>query len=451
VFKKHLLKILVTFLTSFIYLKRLLVFSSKKLFKPLKSCGVFFLHTIVIHFYKVYLFFFKLIKRFLNPLRQWALAPLGSSYAVYGVILIITSLTLFENINALETRYDEQSLELQNNIVFKLTSDTELELIQEKAITHQQQQVFSYLDDEVTKPYLSRDDMIQGLLKTEIDPVAFATEDTLVKPNIASTKTNLKLREKVQAYTILPGDTISGIASKFGLNVQSLLWANNLTVRSYIKPGQSLNIPPVNGIIYNVKKNDTLAAVAKKYQADVDKIIEFNRLADAQDIKIGQQLVLPGGEKPKPVVKYTPPKRTTTSIPTVYEKTTPKFTQKTSNSALLWPTDMRVITQYYSWRHTGLDIDGTYQTRNFASEDGVVTKAQGGWNGGYGLYIIINHGNGLETLYAHNSKIFVKVGDKVKRGQVIGMVGSTGRSTGTHIHYEVRQNGKRVNPLRYIK
>jgi murein DD-endopeptidase MepM/ murein hydrolase activator NlpD len=117
---------------------------------------------------------------------------------------------------------------------------------------------------------------------------------------------------------------------------------------------------------------------------------------------------------------------------------------------LLWPTALRVINQYYGWRHTGVDIDGDYKDPIYASEDGVVETA--GWNsGGYGLQIVINHQNGMKTRYAHASKLFVKVGQAVKRGEVIAMVGTTGRSTGTHLHYEVYVGGVRKNPLAYTK
>lgn len=449
--KKYLLKTLVSFLTSFIYIKRFILFIYRKLFKPLQKCGAFIFRIFFVRLYKTYYWFYRILSKILTPLKEWTFAPLSGKFVVYILLGVMVFGVLVDNIHAQDTRQDETNLELQSNILFKLTSDLEYELIEEKGNDIRPQPIYTYLDESNTKPFVSRQDTINALLKNEIDPIELATEETLVKPSIASTKTNLKLRDQTESYTILPGDTLGGIAQKFGLNTQTLLWANNLTVRSYIKPGQKLTIPPVNGIIYEVEKNDTLASIANKYKSDIEKIMEFNKLADAKDIQIGQELILPGGEKPAPVVVRAPTPTRTTPIPTTYEKVTPTFSQQSSNSQLLWPTDMHVITQYYSWRHTGLDIDGTYQTRNYAAEDGVVIKAQGGWNGGYGLYVIIDHGNGLQTLYAHHSKLFVKAGDHVKRGQVLGMVGSTGRSTGTHLHFEVRVNGQRANPLRYIR
>lgn len=449
--KKFGLKFIVTILTSFIYIKRFFVYIGKKLLLPTRFIYRLFAGTIFLPVYKTYVLIYKNLQKLFSPIKQWAFAPLGGKYVIYVVVVLISFTVLFDNINAQETRIDETSLELQNNIIYKLTADEDLELIEEKRTETPVSQRFTYLDDTFTKPYLSRQDTIDALLENNVDPIELVQGDTLIKPSISATQTNLKLRDQVITYTVLSGDTLGGIAQKFGLNIQSILWANNLTLRSYIKPGQSLTIPPVNGMIYKIKRNDTLSKIASTYKADVDKIIEFNNLIDATDIQVGQSVMLPDAEKPAPVVRRTAPPKRTAPIPTVYEKTSPTYSNSTSTSKLLWPTDMRVITQYYSWRHTGLDIDGTYQTRNYASESGTVIKAQGGWNGGYGLYVIIDHGGGLQTLYAHNSKLFVKVGDRVQRGQVIGMVGSTGRSTGTHIHYEVRLNGKRVNPLHYIR
>lgn len=452
VLKKYFFKFLVSIFTGLIYVKRFFITVSKSLSKPFSIIGLFLIKNFFIRVYKIYLIIYKIIASIITPLKQWAFAPLTGSGMIYIVLSIIVFTVLFDNINAQETRQDETSIEFRNNILFKLTSDTTNELIEERGSNTQQKSIYSYIEDATSKPYVSRQDTINELLAQKKEYVTITTEETLVKPSIASTQTNLKLRNKIEEYIILPGDTIGGIAEKFGLSIQTILWANNLTVKSYIKPAQKLIIPPANGLIYQIKKNDTLATIAKTYKSDLEQIISFNKLADSKDIQIGQTILLPGGQKPTPVISTIPKKTTSQKNPaTVYEKATPQYSSSTSTSQLLWPTDMRIITQYYSWRHTGLDIDGTYQTRNYASEDGVVITAQGGWNGGYGLYIVIDHGNGLQTLYAHNSKLFVAVGDTVKRGQVIGMVGSTGQSTGTHIHYEVRVNGRRVNPLQYIK
>jgi murein DD-endopeptidase MepM/ murein hydrolase activator NlpD len=112
---------------------------------------------------------------------------------------------------------------------------------------------------------------------------------------------------------------------------------------------------------------------------------------------------------------------------------------------------VRRITQYFGWRHTGLDIAGKLGTPIYATRAGKVIKSQCGWNGGYGCYIIIDHGGGVISLYGHNSQLFVSVGDKVVQGQNISVEGSTGRSTGPHLHFEIRVNGVHQNPLKYIR
>jgi murein DD-endopeptidase MepM/ murein hydrolase activator NlpD len=187
-------------------------------------------------------------------------------------------------------------------------------------------------------------------------------------------------------------------------------------------------------------------ALASKYNSNVEDIIEVNRLDPEQTLPVGTEIVLPGGTPP-----YTAPKQTSYSAPTSKFVTKPPNASPTTapGGKLLWPTSGRIITQYYGWRHTGLDVDGHYDSPIYASHDGKITTAS--WNkGGYGMQVVVS-GNGVMTRYAHASKIFVKNGDTVKKGQVIAMIGTTGRSTGTHLHYEVYINGRRVNPLAYIR
>jgi len=116
---------------------------------------------------------------------------------------------------------------------------------------------------------------------------------------------------------------------------------------------------------------------------------------------------------------------------------------------MIWPTDLRTITQYYGWRHTGVDIDCGWDNTNYAAMDGIVESS--GWNGGYGYAIDINHGNGITTRYGHNASLYVSAGQYVSQGQAIGLCGTTGRSTGTHLHFEVIASGRFKNPLEYVR
>lgn len=254
-------------------------------------------------------------------------------------------------------------------------------------------------------------------------------------------------RTQVVFHAVQSGDTLSDIATKYNVSVSTILWANNLSVRSYIRPGDQLKIPPVSGVLHTVKKGDTIAKIAKLYSANAEKIIKFNKLKeDGSDVVIGETLIIPEGLKPQPVYS---PSRTYTQLSNIAAP--PPSVSAPAGSGYLWPTTVRRITQYFGWRHTGLDIAGPVGTAIYASRSGVVIRSQCGWNGGYGCYIIIDHGGGITTLYGHVSRLFVKVGETVVQGQTIALMGSTGRSTGSHLHLEVRVNGRRVNPLKYVK
>ncbi|MDD2326516.1 MAG: M23 family metallopeptidase, partial [Alphaproteobacteria bacterium] len=266
-------------------------------------------------------------------------------------------------------------------------------------------------------------------------------------------------RTRTESYVVQDNDTISDIARRFGVNVGTILWNNNLGEKSFIRPGDTLKIPPVSGILVTIKSGDTLSSIASKYDGSLEEIKSFNNLGD-EKLALGSEIMVPGGRPPEieqtraQIASRSEPKSSAAISKLTAPRPVPKpadlDTKDTPKTKLLWPTPGHVITQYYGWKHIGLDIDGDFTSPLYASADGVVETA--GWsNVGYGLMVFVNHQNGLKTRYAHASKLFVKAGDTVKRGQVIAMMGTTGKSTGTHIHYEVYVNGKRVNPLSYIK
>jgi murein DD-endopeptidase MepM/ murein hydrolase activator NlpD len=265
------------------------------------------------------------------------------------------------------------------------------------------------------------------------------------EPTVITRTTNIQ-------YTVEAGDVLSTIADKFNVTVNTILWSNNLTWTSMIKPGQKLTIPPGSGINHDVVRGDTIASIAKKYQADAQKIISANGLASASDIQVGDLIFVPEGVKPTQIVSsYKPPKNSEKpQTGNAYsDEYVPPAATSATGTKLLWPVLSHRITQYYSWRHTGLDVGDKVGNPIYAAEDGKVERS--GWSNGYGNNVIINHGNGVQTLYGHASKLLVKAGDTVSRGQTIALVGSTGWSTGPHLHLEVRENGVRKNPLNYIK
>jgi LysM repeat protein len=235
-------------------------------------------------------------------------------------------------------------------------------------------------------------------------------------------------------YEIENGDTVESIAGDFGVSVETLLNANGLSKGTKLKMGDKLAILPVDGVKHTVKSGDTIKSIAFKYNADENRILAFNDLPDNALIKPGDVLIIPGGEFHVPLS----PKVAPVNMP---------LPQSLPNLVGYFglPSGGRVT--YGLHRYNAIDVGGKdwCNTPIYASADGtIVTADSQGWNGGYGKYIKIAHNNGTITLYAHASQILVIQGQYVNKGQTVGLMGSTGNSTGCHVHFEVR--GAR-NPL----
>ncbi len=258
--------------------------------------------------------------------------------------------------------------------------------------------------------------------------------------NSLSTVVSAKPRDKVIKYTVSDGDTLASIGSKFNVTVDSIKWANNLKTET-IRIGDSLDIPPVTGIVYKVVSGDNIYTIAKKYNVDAQNIVNFpfNDFADPDTFQLtpGQTLYVPDGtieDRPK--------------------QQAPQYTAQIQaglqgTSSFLWPTSGS-ITTYPVWYHMALDIANSAAPAILASDTGTVTYA-GCIAYGYGCHIIIDHGNGYQTLYGHLSSIEVSPGQGVSKGGRIGVMGSTGRSTGTHLHFEIRSGGTLLNPLNFLR
>lgn len=264
------------------------------------------------------------------------------------------------------------------------------------------------------------------------------------------THTNIsqKPRSEIIDYEVQSGDTLSSVARKFGISSDSIVWANDLTNVNQIKPGQTLKILPVSGIAYTVKSGDTLDSVAKKYQADAQAIVDFpfNDVPDDFRLKTGQVLIVPDGQPPE--VKA--PKARPQPQYIAQGPSSPTF-GALGGGKFVWPTSTSGISQYFAWYHPGIDMPNKAAPGIAASDGGTVVVA--GWPDGYGYgnRVVIDHGNGYRTLYAHLSNIYVGVGQTVSRGQIIGQMGSTGRSTGVHLHFEIHYKGVPINPLSILK
>lgn len=277
------------------------------------------------------------------------------------------------------------------------------------------------------------------------------------EPITSNTQGEQKQQKKgTFAYTVRDGDTPSTIAAKFGVSTNTILWANGIHDGDTIKTGDILVILPVTGVLHEVKDGDNLGAIAKKYNVKIEDIASENRLADVGNLRIGQKLIIPDGyvapETSKRIVAQAPDDSTADDNADNGDNTDQAKPDDTPakpviGGGFIWPTSSKRLSQYFGWHHTGIDIPNRALPPVYAAKAGTVSFS--GWLGGYGHLIIVDHGNSTKTYYAHLSQDYVKSGQIVKQGEVIGHIGSTGRSTGPHLHYEIRKNGRPTNPLSY--
>lgn len=466
-------KLLLAVLRSLQFFGRVLQ-SGWALLKPVRRpIGRFFMRFVVLPIYKTFVFTQLRIAGAMASARGFFFLLFTHRYTLHTVLIAISAFTIGLQIRGRAVSAADPG---QGSILYALVGQGQDTVVQEDVGVRTPARSVSYLEL----------DTIQAVPDIDFDYEPDAVADITVPGSIAeqpganviadaqtsetTTPDMVVQRTKTETYTVQPGDLVGTIARRFRVDIGTIIIANGLSKNASIKPGDTLKIPPVSGIMHTVKKGDTIGKLAKLYQADADKIAATNQL-EGRALTVGNEIVIPDGIPVR--VAIVPPKKPSgvrpqipkTSIPgksyDKYEelidtrsdtraKPADAEVEKAPVTKLLWPTSQHVITQYYGWRHTGVDLDGDYTDAIYAAMDGVVDTA--GWNsGGYGLQIVIDHENGFKTRYSHASKMFVHVGDRVKKGQTIAMVGTTGRSTGTHLHFEVYSNGKRRNPLAYIK
>jgi murein DD-endopeptidase MepM/ murein hydrolase activator NlpD len=413
--------------------------------KPLRWLGSLLYFFIILPIYKILISLNFVLNKIIGPVKNKHLLPFLNRFVSHALIFILTGLIVMMNLGIGVSRAESFG---EQSILYALIKGEDLQdTYYEEDSSVVSPKTFSYLE-EITPSVTPLTDGIDTDfgLEDATDEILTTSSGEIITKDVASLESIKKSRDRVINYVVKDGDTLSVIASNFGLKTTSLMWANNLNSGSYLRPGQNLDIPPVDGIIYTVKKGDTISKIAGRYQAEAEKVILYNKLAGASDIVVGQTLILPGAKpylEPAPVqkAKIAPVKNLFAGAPSSAE---------ISSSGLIWPTVTRRLSQYFSWRHTGLDINGEFGDPIWSSGEGTVIRVQY-LTRDYGYNIIVDHGNGLHTLYAHFQKIYVKEGQTVRRGDPLGEMGSTGRSTGSHLHYEVRKNGKRLNPLAWVK
>ncbi len=250
--------------------------------------------------------------------------------------------------------------------------------------------------------------------------------------------------DRISIYVVRPGDTLSEIADMFGVSVNTIIWANNLSGTRDAHPGDTLIILPISGIKHIVTKSDTLKSIAKKYSADAGEIAQFNGLDTSMALEVGSTIIIPGAEVAPPAA-ISHPKRGTAHSKVIREPYLGGGGAAQSGYYIN-PVPNGIITQgIHGWN--AVDIGAPRNTPIHAAASGtvIIARNNGGWNGGYGNYVVITHDNDTQTLYAHMTHAIVSPGQFVSAGQIIGDVGMTGMTTGPHVHFEVRGA---ANPLR---
>jgi len=411
----------------------------------------FLFFKILVKLYYNYILIYKKIKE-INKKNNSRLYLFKKNISIFIIILLSVAIILGNKIRKTEA----QSL---SNQIYKTTLAQNIESDFEDF--EPEELIVETIDDQnsgiISSPkYLGQ----AGVLTPKIQTGQGSTEesnvfifsdhgDTLSGTGIINTEgESIKERNEPVEYIVQIGDTVSSISNNFGISVNTILWENKLTARSIIKPGSKLVILPEDGVVHTVSRNENIGSIAKKYSVEIDEILEKNGITINDPIKIAQTLFIPGGKK---IVETSTVVSRSYSGTTITQTTPSTNTQQPTYTGgkLLWPTVGNRITQYYSWSHRGLDVANKTGTPLYASEAGTVERS--GWSNGYGYNVIINHGGGMKTLYAHASKLRVVAGTKVNRGDIIADMGSTGWSTGPHIHFEVIVNGVKQNPLNYLR
>ena len=271
--------------------------------------------------------------------------------------------------------------------------------------------------------------------------------------------------DNITTYTVEDGDTLSGIADKFSISKNTILYANTDIKNNTLKVGQTLVILPVDGISYTIKKGDTIESIAKNYKADVTDISEFNDISSNDDLKVGDIIIVPGGiiSKKSETTKVEKEQKKEAETQDNQSQEKPEIVKEINKASTDEISSGNGITDGYIWplpKGVGrvsqrLHDDNAYDfaapkgTPIYAIKDGTVLIADGsGYNGGYGLYVVINFKDGAQAIFGHMSKVAATSGEEVKQGDIIGYVGTTGRSTGNHVHIGI--HGGKPNPYRNL-
>ncbi|MDD4901436.1 MAG: peptidoglycan DD-metalloendopeptidase family protein [Patescibacteria group bacterium] len=449
-FKKISVNSLIFFIKFLIFLKRLLAaFFTNLVYKPGLVVARFLFYKVLIKLYQLY---FRIIKRlgWTGRLKNKSAAFFLSQKLVHVIVGFSTLLFVVFNLTQKTQAVSPE----------ELTGRTFLSEIISSEFGETDQLIEEYFDEEaeitpVQQTYLDNLTAVRVQPTAEMSPEESTLEETqsnvqsgsaLVKPGLAATSRGIRPREGIINYTVLAGDTVSTIAAQFGVSVNTILWENSLSAYSLIRPGNKLAILPVSGISLTVKRGDTIASISARYGIEANAILEMNKLASAEMLTVGKKIIIPGGRQIYAAATQVARNTAGASITDLFK---PENLKSIISNKLAWPTVGARITQYYSWRHHAVDIANKKGTPIYACDAGVIEVA--GWGTGYGNQIVVDHGGGRKSRYGHLSKFYVKKGQVVAKGEAIAAMGSTGNSTGPHLHLEYVINGVKYNPLNYLK
>lgn len=297
---------------------------------------------------------------------------------------------------------------------------------------------------------LSAEDIVesartQSLIAHVNRPVQPFADSTVSDPGAeVQTAVDLPVNDLgLRTYRVVAGDSVWGIANRMGLQPTTIQWSTpDLDPNAHLQIGKILFIPPVDGAVHKIVSGDTLSSLANRYQVEIGDIVAYplNGLETINTpLSVGREILIPGGTKPPPpkstIIRFT------ANIPDGNLRGTGRFAPAITGAQ---------ITQGFWSGHRAIDYATRLGSPIRAVDHGMVAHASFGWNYGYGNLVVVDHGNGFSSLYAHMATIAVKKGDAVQQGQQVGTLGNTGNSTGPHLHLEIRHNGEPQNPLSYI-